>query len=86
MPRVSAFYGIVIYIYRPDHPPAHFHAQYSDHWAAIAIGSLRVLDGSLPPRAARMVRQWARLHREELLEDWNRAVALDELVAIDPLP
>jgi Domain of unknown function (DUF4160) len=33
LPRLSAFYGIVIYMYRPDHPPLHFHAQYGEHIA-----------------------------------------------------
>ncbi|MDQ6778495.1 MAG: DUF4160 domain-containing protein [Actinomycetota bacterium] len=28
-----AFYGIVIFMYRPDHPPPHFHAQYGEYVA-----------------------------------------------------
>ena len=66
MPRLSAFYGIVIYMYRPDHPPPHFHAQYGEHIAQIALGTLEVLHGHLPARALRLVREWARLHAEEL--------------------
>jgi hypothetical protein len=27
VPRLATFYGIVIWMYRPDHPPLHFHAQ-----------------------------------------------------------
>lgn len=45
MPRISAFYGILIWLYRSDHPPAHFHAQYGEHWAVIVIASGRVLPG-----------------------------------------
>ncbi len=30
MPRLSAFYGIVIYMYIRDHGVAHFHARYGD--------------------------------------------------------
>ena len=26
VPRISAFYGIAIYMYYPDHAPPHFHA------------------------------------------------------------
>ena len=48
MPRLSTFYGIVIYMYRPDHPPPHFHAQYGEHVAQIDLTSLEVLNGSLP--------------------------------------
>lgn len=86
MPRISEFYGIVIWMYRPDHPPPHFHAQYGEHWARIEIASLRVLAGSLPRRALRLVRQWARLHEEELREDWDRAQSLEPLEPIEPLP
>jgi len=58
MPRVSAFYGIVITMYWRDHPPAHFHAAYAGHVAEIEIESLGVLDGWLPPRALRLVKKW----------------------------
>jgi hypothetical protein len=40
----------------------------------------------LPPRALRLVRQWARLHPEELTDNWTLAQALEPLVPIDPLP
>lgn len=29
MPEVSRFYGISIFLYPREHPPAHFHALYS---------------------------------------------------------
>jgi hypothetical protein len=86
MPRLSAFYGIVIYMYRPDHPPPHFHAQYGEHVAQLDLTSLEVLNGSLPARALRLVREWAELHRDELAMNWDLAQALEPLVEIDPLP
>jgi hypothetical protein len=86
MPQIGNFYGIVIWMYRPDHPPAHFHAQYGEHWAQIGIAGLAVLNGSLPPRALRLVRDWAGLHADELQADWDLAQALRPLVPIDPLP
>lgn len=42
MPRLSSFYGIVVYMYWTDHPPPHFHAEYGENQAVIAIA-----DGSL---------------------------------------
>jgi hypothetical protein len=30
MPRVSEFFGIVIYMHYDDHPEPHFHATYGD--------------------------------------------------------
>src|SRR5262249_39600810 len=65
MPRVSAFYGITIWFYRPDHPPPHFHAQYGEHEVRIELETLRVISGSLPRRALALVRTWARLHGDE---------------------
>jgi hypothetical protein len=86
VPRLAAFYGIVIWMYRPDHPPPHFHAQYGERVAQIELDTLRVINGTLPPRALRLVRQWARLHPAELADNWTRAQALEPLVPIEPLP
>ena len=36
MPRVSEFFGIVIYMYYNDHMPPHFHAEYAEHEARVA--------------------------------------------------
>lgn len=85
-PRLSAFYGIVIYMYRPDHPPPHFHAQYGEHVAQITLDSLELLNGHLPARALRLVREWAQLHADELDRAWELAQALEPPFEIDPLP
>lgn len=86
MPRISVFYGIVITMYWQDHPPPHFHAAYAGHVAEIEITTLELIDGWLPPRALRLVVDWAGQHQDELYDNWNRARAHDRLVAIDPLP
>lgn len=85
MPRLSEFYGIVVYMYWRDHAPPHFHAIYGDDEAQILIGDGSVLAGSLPRRAANLVGEWARLHHDELLANWGRAQATDPLVPIDGL-
>lgn len=86
MPRISYFYGITIWMYRPDHPPAHFHAEYGEHWAKIDITTGESITGDLPTRALRFVREWTELHQLELHANWNRAQALEPLAPIDPLP
>jgi hypothetical protein len=60
MPRVSAFYGVVIYMYRNerDHPIAHFHAYHAGRRASVSVDGI-VLAGSLEPRATQFVREWA---------------------------
>lgn len=44
-----------------------------------------VIAGSLPKRAQRLVREWAQLHTDELLANWERATRDEPLVPIDPL-
>ena len=86
MPEISRFYGIVIRMYHNDHNPPHFHAIYGDEQAQIGIHTLAVLDGRLSPRALGLVIEWASLHRDELIEDWEMARNHEPLLRIDPLP
>jgi len=86
MPRISAFYGIVIAMYYSDHAPPHFHALYAGSEAQIRIDSLEPLAGALPSRALRLVREWALAHREELELNWERARNGAPLDTIEPLP
>jgi hypothetical protein len=86
LPRLSAFYGIVIAMYYREHGRPHFHAVYAEHEATIAIDTLEVLAGSVPDRALRLVREWAELHRENLESNWRRAREFQPLEPIPPLP
>jgi hypothetical protein len=86
MPRISSFYGIVITMYFYDHEPPHFHAQYAEHDAVIAINGGAVLVGNLPSRALKLVSEWASLHRDELEADWEQAKSGGIPEPIDPLP
>jgi hypothetical protein len=74
-----------ITMYYADHGVPHFHALYGGDDASIAIETLEVLGGSLPDRALRLVREWARLNRTELETDWQRARAGEPLERIPPL-
>ena len=86
MPELSRFYGLVIKMYFADHAPPHFHAEYAEFEARIAIETLAVLSGNLPARAMGLVIEWATLHRQELQVQWQRASGLEPLSRIDPLP
>ncbi|MGI8669379.1 MAG: DUF4160 domain-containing protein [Aridibacter sp.] len=85
MPRISQFFGIVIYMYYNDHVPPHFHAEYSGNEALYEIETLKVYAGELPRRVHNLVIEWADLHREELAEDWQRARNGEPLEKIEPL-
>ena len=73
MPTISFFYGIAIRMYLNDHSPAHFHAIYGEYEASVSIETGSVLDGRLPKVAERLVREWATINRNALLEDWSLA-------------
>ena len=71
MPEISKFYGIIIYMYIDDHNPPHFHVWYDDYQAEITIKE-GIVRGEMPRRALRLVFEWLDLHRDELLENWER--------------
>jgi hypothetical protein len=73
MPEVSRFLGIIIRFYYNEHLPAHFHAEYGEHQAQIAIGSHALLRGGLPGRVLGLVQEWAELHGAELQHCWEQA-------------
>lgn len=71
MPTISTFYGIVIQMFFEDHPPPHFHAIYAEFEALVDIRTLEVTRGFLPHRGLALTREWARLHQDELMENWK---------------
>jgi hypothetical protein len=85
MPEICRFYGIVIKMYFADHSPPHFHAEYAEHEARIAIGNLTVVSGTLPPRAMGLVAEWASLHQQDLSALWDKARRAEPLGRLDPL-
>lgn len=85
MPKISEFFGIVIYVYYRDHGPAHFHALYGGDEVLVAIDDLSVLEGRLTPRAMGLVIEWATLHQNDLQQVWQQALAHEPLSHIAPL-
>lgn len=85
MPRVSQFFGVVIYLYHNDHLPSHFHAEYGEFEAVYTIETMEILRGRLPRRAQNMVVEWALMHRDELRANWHRAREQKPLLEIEPL-
>ena len=82
MPVISYFFGIYVRMYCDDHNPPHINVDYQGHEAFVAIETGEVIDGRLPRRAGKLVREWCLEHREELAENWQRAVALQPLQRI----
>ena len=85
MPELCRFLGLVITMYHGDHPPPHFHVSYGRHNAQVLLDGT-ILAGTLPRRQQRLVWRWAKLHRAELEESWERALRRETLGTIEPLP
>ena len=84
MPEISRFYGIIIYMYMIEHNPPHFHVWYENYKAIITIKD-GIITGSLPRRALNLVYEWLDIHKDELLDNWNRLANFETPQKIEPL-
>lgn len=71
MPTIARFYGIAIKMYFRDHGTPHFHAVYAEHTGVFSIETLDLMEGDLPVRATRLVVEWGREYKSELLRMWE---------------
>ena len=84
MPEISRFLGVIIRMYYRDHSPPHFHAEYGEFEITVEIET-GVVDGRFPRRALSAVLEWYNLHRDDLAENWDRALRREPLLPIRPL-
>lgn len=88
MPVVSLFYGVVVYLYFYDnkqHNTPHFHVEYAEYSAVIAIEDGEVLEGDLPRAKMKLVQAWLEIHREDIQANWKLAVNGQPTHRIKPL-
>lgn len=62
---------ILIKMYFKEHGVPHFHAIYGEFNGVYDIQSCEIIEGDLPSRADRMVRDWTQTYQSELLEMWT---------------
>ncbi len=85
MPEISRFLGIVIRMFYDEHNPPHFHVEYVEFKASIKIDNFALLEGHLPPKIHGLTIEWASIHKNELIDDWNLAKENRPLNKIKPL-
>lgn len=88
MPAISAFYGIIVYMYFMDnkqHKAPHIHAKYQEHEVVVSIPDGGVLDGDIPKSKMKLLQAWIELHKDELVADWELAVSGEQPYKIEPL-
>lgn len=88
MPVISMFYGVVVLMYyfdnRQHHLP-HVHVQCGGEEAVVTIPDGEILEGSLPKPKFKLVQAWIEIHQEELMANWNLAIAGESVSRIEPL-
>jgi hypothetical protein len=88
MPSISAFYGLIVYMYFKDnkqHKLPHIHVRYSGEEVIVSIPDGDVLEGGIPSSKMKLLQAWIEIHKEELMADWELAVAGEQPYKIDPL-
>jgi hypothetical protein len=71
MPVITRFYGIVIKMYFNDHLPPHLHAIYGEYNGVFALDTLELIEGDLPQRAVKLVKEWEEEYKDELIKMWE---------------
>jgi hypothetical protein len=71
MPIIARFYGILVKMYFREHGVPHFHALYGEYNGVFEIETLEMIEGDLPNRAQKMVKEWAGMYKDDLLEMWK---------------
>ena len=73
MPIISKFYWITIKMYfiQNEHNPPHIHAFYEEYVSVININTLEEIEGNLPLKAIKIVREWIKINKDEILQIWE---------------
>jgi len=75
MPEITRFYGIVIKIFFVrEHNPPHFHAVYGEYLGMFDIKTLEMLEGDMPVKAQALIKEWAELHKADIMNMWETKV------------
>ena len=59
-------------MYFNDHNPPHFHAKYSGYEALFSFDGA-IIEGEIPKRAKKFVKEWISFHKLELEDNWEKA-------------
>jgi len=67
-----------------EHRPPHFHAKYGDDEITVEIESGKI-NGNMSNRALNLIQEWRKLHKQELVKNWELAEQKKALFPIEPL-
>ncbi|HUZ60831.1 MAG TPA: DUF4160 domain-containing protein [Hanamia sp.] len=82
------FYGMIVTMYYLDtkqHKLPHIHVKYEEMEAVYQIPDGIFIEGSLPGNKEKLIQAWIEIHKEDLMANWQLAVAGNAIFKIDPL-
>lgn len=82
------FYGIIVSMYFFDnqrHKLPHIHIRFQGQEVVVSIPDGTVLEGTLRGNKMKLVQAWIEIHQDELMADWELAIAGEPVFRIDPL-
>ena len=88
MGRVSAFAGMVLYMYPEkggQHKRPHLHATYGDEECVLSIPEGDVLAGAMPAKQLRNLQTFIDMRTVELELDWKLCMEGKDVIWIDPI-
>ena len=88
MPAISMFYGLIVYMDFLDnkqHRLPHIHVKYQSDEVVVSVPDGQVLEGNIPASKMKLLQAWIELHKDELVADWELAVAGEQPYKIEPL-
>ena len=84
MPEICRFLGIIIRMYIGDHAPPHIHVQHNEFEVRLYLEDGRV-EGQFPRNKLKKLEDWYRIHKDELLANWQLAINNQPINKIEPL-
>jgi hypothetical protein len=88
VPIIAMFYGIIVRMFFRDneqHHLPHVHAEFQGDVAVFSILDGTQLEGTMPPAKQKLVVAWIEIHKDELIADWDLAVAGEKIFRIKGL-
>ena len=58
-------------MYFNEHGVPHFHAVYGEYNGVFELENLEMIEGDLPGRAIKMIKEWAKGYQGDMLEMWK---------------
>lgn len=73
MPLIAKFEGVTIkmYLRKSEHNPPHVHAIYGDCVGMFSLEKGEMLEGDIPMKQQRMIKDFIIYYQEQLYEMWN---------------